>query len=93
MSCANDSRLWEVLEMCHLKEAVISAGGLSGAVREGGESLSQGQRQLLCLARSLLGTARVSGKLRWLVHCEGECIFNKPLEHILRCYQVVAQKV
>jgi ATP-binding cassette subfamily C (CFTR/MRP) protein 10 len=56
----SDAKLWETLDMCHLKEVVTMAGGLGAKVLEGGESLSLGQRQLLCLARSLLGTARVS---------------------------------
>lgn len=59
-SAMSDAKLWETLDMCHLKEVVTMAGGLGAKVLEGGESLSLGQRQLLCLARSLLGTARVS---------------------------------
>lgn len=59
-STVSDAKLWETLDMCHLKEVVTAAGGLGAKVSEGGESLSLGQRQLLCLARSLLGTARVS---------------------------------
>lgn len=59
-SAVTDAKLWEILEVCHLKEVVTKAGGLSAKMLEGGESLSLGQRQLLCLARSLLGTARVS---------------------------------
>lgn len=86
MNCASDSELWEVLEMCHMKEAVVSAGGLSGTVREGGESLSQGQRQLLCLARSLLGTARVSHHIRPLAPPLKLGTF---FEHVLWCLQVL----
>ena len=56
----SDYHLWEVLEKCHIKEAVVGAGSLDLQVAEGGESLSLGQRQLLCLACSLLGTAPVS---------------------------------
>lgn len=34
-------------------------GGLDAMVFEGGENLSQGQRQLLCIGRALLRDARV----------------------------------
>ena len=71
-SAVSDAKLWETLDVCHLKEVVTMAGGLGAKVLEGGVSLSLGQRQLLCLARSLLGTARVSATRkvsRFIVIC------------------------
>ncbi|KAL7818503.1 P-loop containing nucleoside triphosphate hydrolase protein [Trichoderma gracile] len=56
----DDSELWSVLDHARLKDYVSSLeGGLEAKIHEGGSNLSQGQRQLVSLARAMLTPSNI----------------------------------
>mmetsp|Transcript_3016 Transcript_3016/g.5269 ORF Transcript_3016/g.5269 Transcript_3016/m.5269 type:complete len:1430 (+) Transcript_3016:168-4457(+) len=56
----DDATVWEALRAAHLHDYVAAQEGKLGLeVAEGGENLSLGQRQLVCLARAVLRQNRV----------------------------------
>ncbi|KAI5790168.1 P-loop containing nucleoside triphosphate hydrolase protein [Geopyxis carbonaria] len=56
----DDTELWTVLEMSHLKEKVSSMEGrLDARIHEGGSNLSVGEKALVSLARALLTPSNI----------------------------------
>lgn len=60
LNSVDDTRLWQVLELCHLKEHFSKIEtGLETPLVDGGDNISRGQAQLICLGRALVHESRL----------------------------------
>lgn len=74
-----DSELWTVLEQVGMKDQILAyPGNLHYELTEGGKDLSLSQKQLLCLARTLLKKSKV------MIIDETDCQFDLDTEIRLR---------
>lgn len=66
-----DDRLWTALDRAHLSQVVSDHGnGLNMELHEGGAPLSQGQVQLLSLARAIVRDTKVTS----ITHLSANCV-------------------